>query len=184
MAIRAEQFAFNQAKAVKKVHNDVGDLIDDGLANAGAEVTKIVLTRNGVVETGQLSVAPSLVAVVQIAAKLGVIGVLIDFGGHFEKHEAGRVIARTTAGAVGCRTQGAGEAQVQGGTDEPAEATVDVALRRQGNGMGGEFIVRQPAARGFGKRGGEGLSVLLIERLGMGNQGIEVKGRELLWRKR
>jgi hypothetical protein len=78
---------------------------------------------------------------VEIAAKLGVIGVLIDFGSHFEEHEAGGVVARATSGAIGRRTQGAGEAEVQGDADEPTEAAVDIALRRQGNGMGREFIV-------------------------------------------
>jgi hypothetical protein len=105
-------------------------------------VTQIVLVRNGAVQTGELPVASSLVAVVQIAAKLGVIGVLIDFGGHLEEHEAGGVVARATSGAIGCGAQRAGEAQVQGGADEPTEAAIDIALRRKDNGMGREFIVR------------------------------------------
>src|ERR671914_620844 len=102
---------------MKKVHGDGGDLLDDGLAHAGAEVAQIVLARNGAVETSQLPVAPSLVAVVQIAAKLGVIDILIDFGGHFEEHEAGGVVARAISGAIGRRTESAGEAQVQGDAD-------------------------------------------------------------------
>ena len=48
-----------------------------GLAHAVAEVAKIVFARNGAMQTGQLPVAPSLIAVVQIAAKLSIIGVLI-----------------------------------------------------------------------------------------------------------
>jgi hypothetical protein len=44
--------------------------------------------------------------------------------------------------------------------------------------------MRQPPAWRFGKRGGEGLSVVLIEQLGMGDKGIESKSRELLGGKR
>ena len=135
-------------------------------------------------ETGQLPGAPSLVAVVHIATELGVIDVLIDFGGHFEHDEAGRVVARATSAAVGGGTQGTGEAEVQGDADEPTEATVDIALRRQRNGMGGEFVVREPTARGFGEWCGEGEAVVLIERMGMGDKGIEIKGRALVGRKR
>src|SRR5262245_56836239 len=83
----------------------------------------------------------------------------------------------------GC-TQGTGEAEVQGDADAPTEATVDIALRRQRNGMGGEFVVREPTARGFGEWCGEGEAVVLIESLGMGDKGIEIKGRELVGRKR
>ena len=90
--------------------------------------------------------APSLVAVVQIATELGVIDVLIDFGGHFEHDEAGRVVARATSTAVGGGTQGAGEAEVQGDADEPTEVAVDIALRRKLKGIGGEFVVREPTA--------------------------------------
>jgi hypothetical protein len=68
--------------------------------------------------------------------------------------------------------------------NEPAEAAVDIAPRRQRNGMGREFIRRQPPARCLGKRGGEGLSVVLVEALSMGSKGLEIKGRELLGGKR
>src|SRR5262249_37747730 len=125
----------------EKGHSDGGDLSDHRVPNAVAKVTQIVLARNGAMETGQLPVAPALVAVVQIATELGVIDVLIDFGGHFEHDEAGRVVARATAAAVGGGTQGTGEAEVQGDADEPTEATVDIALRRQRNGMGRKCIV-------------------------------------------
>jgi hypothetical protein len=49
--------------------------------------------------------------------------------------------------------------------------------------MGGEFVVREPTARGFGEWCGEGEAVVLIESLGMGDKGIEIKGRELVGRK-
>jgi len=141
VAIGAEQLAFDQAKTVEKVHGDGGDRSDHGLANAVAEVAQIVLARNGAVEPGEEPVASSLITVVQIAAKLGVIDLLIDFGSHCEEHEAGGVVARATAGAIGRRTQGAGEAEVQGDADEPTEAAVDLALRRHRNGMGRACIV-------------------------------------------
>src|SRR2546425_4685616 len=97
-------------------------------------------------EAGELPVAPSLTAIVQIATELGVIDVLIHFGGHFDHDEAGRVVAASASGAiVGC-TQGAGEAEVQGGADEPTDAAVDIALGGELNGMGRKFIVRQPPA--------------------------------------
>ncbi len=50
--------------------------------------------------------------------------------------------------------------------------------------MGGEFVVREPTARGFGEGCGEGDSVLLIESMGMGDKGVEIKGRELVGSKR
>jgi hypothetical protein len=45
--------------------------------------------------------------------------------------------------------------------------------------MGGEFIVREPSPWCLGKRGAEGLSVMLIEKFRMGDEGVEIKGREL-----
>jgi hypothetical protein len=135
-------------------------------------------------ETGQLPRAPALGAVVQIATELGVIAVWIDFGGYCEHDEAGRVVARATSAAVGGGTQGTGAAEVRGDADEPTAATVAIALRRKRNGMGGEFVVREPMARGFGAWGGEGEAVVLIESMRMGDKGIELKGRELVGSKR
>src|SRR6266446_3511787 len=131
-------------------------------------------------EAGQLPIATSLVAVVQIGTELGVIDVRIDCGGHFEHDEARGGVARAASGAVGGCTEGAGEAEVKGGAGEPTEATVDIALRRQFNGMGRKCIVRQPPARVFGKRRAEGVSVVLVESMGMGDKGVEIQGRELL----
>jgi len=72
----------------------------------------------------------------------------------------------------------------QGGADEPTEATVDIALRGERNGMGYECIVRQPPARCLGKRGGEGVAVVLGEERSLGAKGVESTGRELVVGKR
>src|SRR5512145_2942890 len=135
-------------------------------------------------EAGELPVATSLITLMQSATELGVIDVLIDFGRHFEHAEAGRVVATSASGAIRGRTQGAGEAAVQGGADEPTEAAVDSTLRGELNGRGRKCIVRQPPARCLGKRGGEGITAVLVEGLGMGDKGIEIKGRELVVGKR
>jgi hypothetical protein len=68
--------------------------------------------------------------------------------------------------------------------NEPTQAAVDIALRRQRNGMRSKLIVRQPPARRLGKWGREGLSVMLIEALSMRDKGVEIEGRELLGGKR
>jgi hypothetical protein len=85
---------------------------------------------------------------------------------------------------VSCPCFPARTGEVQGGADEPTEAAVDVALRRQLNGLGSELIVREPTAGGFGEWRGEGFSVVLIEDFGLSDQGLEIKGRELLLGKR
>jgi len=84
---------------------------------------------------------------------------------------------------IGC-TQGTGEAEVHRHAEEPTEAAVDIALGGERNGLGDEFIVREPPARRFGKRCGAGLSVVLVEKLRTGDKGVEIKSRELLVRKR
>ena len=131
-------------------------------------------------QAGQLPVATALVRLVQIATEVGIVDVLIHFGGHLQHDEAGRVVAGAASGAIVGRTDRAGEAEVQGGADEPTEAAFDVALARQRNGTRRELIVREPPAGGLGKRRGEGVAVVLVEGLGMGDKRLEVKGRELL----
>jgi hypothetical protein len=116
----------------------------------------------------------ALIAVVQIATEVGVVDILIHFGGHFEHDEAGRVIARAPAGAVGGSTQRTGETKVHGSADKPAEAAIHLALRRDLNGTRRKLIVREPAARCLGKRSSEGLSVVLVETLSMGDEGYNV----------
>jgi hypothetical protein len=136
------------------------------------------------VQAGELPVATALVTVVQIATKLGVIDILIHFSRHFQDDQTGGVVAAAATGTVVRGAQRAGEAEVQGGAEEPTEAAVDIALRRQLNGMGRKVIVREPATGSFGEWRGEGLPVVLVEGLGLGDQGVEIKGRELLGGKR
>ncbi len=88
LAIGAQDVAFDETKVVEKVHRHGHDLIDHRITDAVTKVTEIVLTGHPVMQAGELPVAPSLVAVVQIATELGVIDVLIHFGRHFEHNEA------------------------------------------------------------------------------------------------
>jgi hypothetical protein len=80
---------------------------------------------------------------------------------------------------VNCPCFPARTVEVQGSADEPTETAVDIALSSELNSMGGEFIVREPSPWCLGKRGAEGLSVMLIEKFRMGDEGVEIKGREL-----
>jgi len=180
LTIGAEELAFDKAKVVQEVHRDRHDLVDDIVTDAVAEVAQVILPGNLGMEAGELPGATSFVSLVEIGTELGVIDVLIHFGGHFEHDEAGGVVAAAPSGAIIGRTEGAGEAQVKGGAGEPTEAAIDVTLRRECNGMGYELVVRQPPAWGFGERRGEGVSVVLVEGLGMGDKGVEITGRELV----
>jgi len=85
---------------------------------------------------------------------------------------------------VSCPCFPARTGEVYGGADQPAEAAVDIALRSELNSLRAKLIVREPAAWRFGERRGEGLSIMLIEKLGMGDKGIEIKSREWLGGKR
>ena len=184
LPIGASKFTFDQAKVIEEVHGHGRDLVDHRVTDAVTKVAEIVFARHVVVQAGAWSGATARVAVVQIATPLGVIVVLLHFGGPFKDDEADRVVAASASSAiVGC-TQGTGETEVQGGADEPAETAVDLALRGERNRMGDEGRVREPSTRRFGKRGGQGLSVVLVEKLSMGDKGVEIKGRELLGGKR
>jgi len=117
---------------------------------------------------------------VQIVTETGIIDVLIHFGGHLEDDEARRIVTRAASGAIVGRTDRAGKTEVKGGADTPTEAAFDVALCRQRQGAGYELIVREPTARGFGEKRGESRAVELMQGVGMGHKGVEIKGRELL----
>src|SRR5215470_8550787 len=106
------------------------------------------------------------------------------FGGHFQDHEADWVVAAVATGAIVGGTERAGETAVQRRPNEPTEAAFDVALPRERNGTWHELVVREPPAGGLGKRGREGLTVVLVEGIGMRDKRVEVKGRELLVGKR
>jgi hypothetical protein len=67
---------------------------------------------------------------------------------------------------------------------ERKATAVDIALRSERHGLGAQVIVREPSARRFGKWAGEGVTVVLLEKLRLGDQGVEITGRELLGGKR
>src|SRR5688572_6070847 len=139
----------------EEVHRHGGDLVDHRVTDAVAEVAQIIFAWHVLMQAGELPIASSLVAVMQIATKLSVIDVLIHFGGYFEHDEAGRVVAVRASGAVIGGTQRTGETEVYSGADKPAEAAVDIALRSELNGLRAKLIVREPAAWRFGERRGE-----------------------------
>ena len=128
--------ACDEAKASEELHHRGHGLLDRLGADAGAEVTEIILAGDGVVQTGQFPVATPLIRLVQIVAEAGIIDVLIHFGGHLQDDEAGRVVTGAASGAIVGRTDRAGEAEVNRGADEPTEAAFDVALARQRHGRG------------------------------------------------
>ena len=106
---------------------------------------------HGVVQAGQFPVAMPLVRLVQIATEVGIINVLIHFGGHFQHDEARRIVAGAASGAIVGRTDRAGEAEVNGGPNEPTEAAFDLTLARGYDGPRRELIVRKPPAGALGK---------------------------------
>ena len=91
----------------EEVHRHVGDRVDHLIIDAVAEVAQIIFAWHVLMQAGELPVASSFVAVMQIATELSVIDVLIHFGGHFEDDEAGRVVATAASDAIVRGTQGA-----------------------------------------------------------------------------
>ena len=83
------------------------------------------------------------------------------------------------SGAIGVRTQVAGEAEIQGGANQPTETALDRPLVGKSDGTRLERIVGNPAAGVLGKGGGEAFPVLLVEGLGLADEGVEVQRREL-----
>src|SRR5262249_15974124 len=138
-AIGAPARTFDHAKGGEEVHRPGGALVDHRLTQAAAKGAERARAWSLVMQAGAVPVATALVAVVPSATPWGVIVVLIHFGGHCEEAEAGRGVTVPPSGTRVGRTQGAGEAEVQGGTDEPAAAAVDIALRRQRHGAGHKF---------------------------------------------
>jgi hypothetical protein len=80
----------------QEVYRNGDKLSDYRVADAVAEVAQLVFAWDGMIAAGELPVAPTLVAVVEIATEVGGIGALVYFGGHFEHDEAGRVVAAPT----------------------------------------------------------------------------------------
>ena len=180
LTIGAAELALDQAKVGEEVHRDRHDLVDDLVTDAVAEVAQGILPGNLGLEAGERPVVTAFVSVVEIGTALSVIDILSHCGGHCEHDEAGGVVAAAPSGAIIGRTEGAGEAKVQGGAGEPPEAAIDVTLRREFNGRGYELVGRQPPAWGCGERRGAGVAVGLVEGLGMGDKGVESKGRALV----
>ncbi len=179
LAIGREQLTFDEAKRAQQLHHDGQGLMDHLVTDAVAEVTEVILAGDMVVQAGQRPVVAPLVRLVQIAAEAGIVDVLIHAGGHLQHHQAGRIVAGATSDAIVRRTDRAGEAEVNGGANEPTEAALDVALARQHNGTRGERIVREPPAGHLGESRREGLAVVLVEGFGLGHKRLKVKGREL-----
>ena len=184
LAIGREHVASDEAKRVQQLHHNGQGLVDYLVPDAGAEVTEVILAGDMGVQAGQLPVATPFVRLEQIATKAGVIDILIQFGSHFQDDEAGWVVAAVASDAIVRRTDRAGEAEVNGGPNEPTEAALNVAFVRQPKGTRSERIVREPAAGRLRERSREDLAIALVEGISMGDKRVEVKGRELLVAKR
>src|SRR5215471_10742955 len=179
LAIGREQLACDEAKGAQQLHHDSQGLVDHLVPDAVAEVTEIILAGDMVVQASQLPVAASFVRLVESTAEAGIIDVLMHAGGHLQHHQAGWIVAETASDTIGRRTNRAGEAEVDGGADEPTEATLNVALARQHYGTRGERIVREPPAGRLGERCRKGLAVVLVEGVSLDDKRLKVKGREL-----
>jgi hypothetical protein len=100
LAIGAQEVTLDETKVREQVDHRGDDLVNDVVIDAVAKVTQIIFAWHVLMQAGELAVASALVALVQIATKLGVIDVLIHFGSHFEYDEAGRVVAGRASGPV------------------------------------------------------------------------------------
>jgi hypothetical protein len=56
--------------------------VDHAIPDTGAEVTQVIFTGDMVVQAREFPVATALVDLVQIAAEVGIIDVLIHMGDH------------------------------------------------------------------------------------------------------
>lgn len=70
--------------------------------------------------------------------------------------EAGRVVAESSSGAIGARTEIAGETEIQSGADEPTAVAFHCPLVGKGDRTWLELIEGDPAAVVLGKGGGGG----------------------------
>jgi hypothetical protein len=135
-------------------------------------------------DASELSVLTALVGLVEIGTEARIVRVAIDLGCHFQDHEARRVLAAAASGAIVGRTDGAGEAEVNLGPNQPTVAAIDISRRRECQGTGRKVVVREPTTRGLRERHGERLAVALVQARGMGHECFEVKRREVLVGKR
>ena len=109
LPVGGDDFAFDEAEIDEQLHHDVHGLLHDPRAHAFSEVAEAILSRDRLVETGQIAVAATLFGLFQVTTEAGVVGVAIDFGRDFQKQEARCVVAGSPSGAIGRRAQVAGE---------------------------------------------------------------------------
>src|SRR5262249_49984404 len=143
LAIGREPLACDEAKGAQQLHHDSQGLVAHRVPDAVAAVTAIILAGDLVVQAGHLPVAASLVRLVELTAEAGIIDVLLHAGGHLQPPQAGWIVAEAASDTRVRRTNRAGEAEVNGGADEPTEAARAIALTRQHDGTWGERIVRE-----------------------------------------
>jgi len=178
-AVGREPRACDAAKRVQPRHPDGQGLVAHLVPDAGAAVTDVILAGDMVVPAGHLPGAASLVRGVEITADVGILDVRIPAGGHRQHPQAGWIVAEAASDARVRRTNRAGEAEVNGGADEPTAPTLDVALARQHDGTRGERRVRAPPAGRLGASRRAGLAVVLGKGVSLDDQRLKVKRREL-----
>ena len=117
LPIGRNDLAFDEAEIDEQLYHDVHGLVHDRVPQALSKVAETILSRDGLVETGQIAVAAAFFGLLQIATEAGIVGVAIDFGCDLQKQEAGWVVAVSPSGAIRRRTQVAGKTEIQGGAD-------------------------------------------------------------------
>src|SRR5688500_10569619 len=117
LPIGGDDLAFDQAEIDEQLHHDVHRLVHDRVTHALSKVTEAILSRDRLVEAGQVTVAAALFGLLQIATETGIVGVAIDFGRDLQKQEAGGVVAGSPSSAISVCTQVAGKTEIQGGAN-------------------------------------------------------------------
>jgi hypothetical protein len=82
LSISGHQVACDETKRVEQLDNPGQDGVDHVIPDTIAEVTQVILAGDGVVEASQLPVAEPFVGLVEIAAEVGIIDVVIHVGGY------------------------------------------------------------------------------------------------------
>jgi hypothetical protein len=130
LAIGGEQRPGDEAECPEEAAKDGQRGLDGGRVHAAAEVAQIVLSRNGLVQTGELARAAALLRLAELRTEAGIGGVAIHPAGHLQAEGAGRIVAVAPFfGRVGGKA-GAGKAQLDRGADQPTESPLDLTLSR------------------------------------------------------